>query len=310
MANKIILLLGLLFCAALPFNCTQGYEVANILSNNNNISVYFEPADIKYPVVVLHGILSSAPKMQEFSDWLSATFDVEVFNLEIGDGEDTSINVQMEEQLNLLCATIYAISELKYGFHFIGMSQGGLLARGYVERCNDYPVVNLITMVSPHGGVIEATLIYMYTDYMQEHFSVANYWRNPKELPIYYEKSYYLAIVNNERKTVMSSIHKERLSSLDNFVMIWSTNDETVNPRESAKFSLYDKDYNLIPIQETELYKNDDLGLRYLDENGRLHIYQTNCSHVEHRDPVCYDQLYPIFSQFLSGDSSNDLIVF
>ena len=32
------------------------------------------------PVVVLHGVASSSPKMVEFSDWISSTFNRTVFN--------------------------------------------------------------------------------------------------------------------------------------------------------------------------------------------------------------------------------------
>ena len=107
------------------------------------------------PIVVLHGVASSAPNMNVFSSWLEKTFNTKVFNIELGNGFKTSLYSPLTEQLNELCSTIYAIDELKDGFNFIGMSQGGLLARGYTEQCNKYPVLNLITMVSPHGGVIE-----------------------------------------------------------------------------------------------------------------------------------------------------------
>jgi hypothetical protein len=82
-------------------------------------------------------------------------------------------------------------------------------------------------------------------------------------------------------------------------VLIWSTNDDVIIPHESSKFSFYDENYSIIDIRDTELYKLDLLGLKYLDDNNRFHIHETNCSHVEHRDPVCYDQLYEILRYYL-----------
>ena len=62
-------------------------------------------------------------------------------------------------------------------------------------------------------------------------------------------------------------------------VLIWSPNDEVVNPPESAKFSFYDKDYlAIIPVEDTKIYINDLLGLKYLNENNMFHLYQTNCT--------------------------------
>ena len=92
---------------------------------------------------------------------------------------------------------------------------------------------------------------------------------------------------------------KQNIISLSNFVMIWSPNDEIIYPSESGKFSFLDKDMNIIPIEETELYKEDTLGLKYLDDKERLHIYETNCSHVDHRNPVCFNELYDIFKYYI-----------
>jgi palmitoyl-protein thioesterase len=268
--------------------------------NNNNIINYFDNSDIyTIPVVVLHGVASSAGKMVEFSDWISNTFNRKVFNIEIGNGESTSLYTPLPEQLFLLCNILYSITELENGFDFIGMSQGGLLARGYVERCNKFPVLNLITMVSPHGGVKNGLTLNMYTDFLQEHLSVAGYWRDPTEMVTYLDKCVYLPLLNNERNSSISFEQKENIKSLQNFVLIWSSEDTTVVPPESAKFSFYDEDYKVIDIRDTELYQLDLLGLKYLDEIDGFHVHETNCSHVEHRDPVCYDQIYEILKFYL-----------
>ena len=251
------------------------------------------------PIVVLHGVASSAPNMNVFSDWLEKSFNTKVFNIEIGNGFKTSLCSPLIEQLNELCSTIYAIDELKDGFNFIGMSQGGLLARGYTEQCNKYHVLNLITMVSPHGGVIEEINIDMYSGFWQKHISVASYWRDPHNLDNYIDKCSYLPIINNEKITLISEIQKKNIKSLKNFILIWSENDDVVNPPESGKFSFYDYNYNIIDIEETLLYKEDLLGLKYLDKKNGFHIHETNCTHVQHRDPICFYQLYNIFKLYL-----------
>jgi palmitoyl-protein thioesterase len=251
------------------------------------------------PIVVLHGVASSAPNMDEFSSWLETTFNTKVFNIEIGNGFKTSLYSPLTEQLNELCSTIYEIDELKDGFNFIGMSQGGLLARGYTEQCNKYPVINLITMVSPHGGVFEDINIDMYSPFAQKHLSLSGYWRDPKKIDTYLDKCSYLPIVNNEKITLISEIQLKNIKSLKNFILIWSENDDVVDPPESGKFSFYDYNYNIINIEETNIYKQDLLGLKYLDEKNGFHIHETNCTHVQHRDPICFPQLYTIFKLYL-----------
>ena len=252
------------------------------------------------PVVVLHGVESSSEKMVPFCDWLTENYDVKVFNIEIGNGEKTSLYTPLPKQLEELCATIYKIDELEEGFNFIGMSQGGLLARGYVEQCNLYPVTNLITLVTPHGGeFIKTITTNFYTDFFQKHLSVAGYWRNPLDLPAYLSKCSYLPILNNEIETDESSEQLEQISKLEHFIMIWSPYDTVLSPPESGKFSFYDEELKVISLEDSDLYKKDLLGLKYLNENGKLKAYETNCSHVDHRNPVCFPQLYPILKQYL-----------
>ena len=257
---------------------------------------------VNYPVVVLHGLESSSREMVPLCDWLETTFDTVVFNMEIGNGERTSMYTSIESQLNILCISIYEIDALKSGFDFIGMSQGGLLARGYVERCNSFPVRNLITLVAPHGGVFWPNTKnngLMYNDFFQNHISIASYWRNPTVLDIYLTCS-FLALLNNEYWCEKESpLHRRNISNLSNFVMIWSPADKVLDPPESGKFSFFDEDFEVIPLEETELYKKDALGLKHLNFLDGLHTYETNCSHVDHRNPICFPQLEAILKRFL-----------
>lgn len=255
------------------------------------------------PIVVLHGLESSSQQMIPLCEWLENTFDKTVYNMEIGNGEKTSMYTSLHDQLGELCSSIYDIDDLSLGFDFIGISQGGLLARGYVERCNSYPVRNLITFVAPHGGIFFMNMKnsgLMYNDFFQNHVSIASYWRNPNMLETYLTSCSYLPLINNEFWCEKESpIHRRNIRNLSNFVMIWSPMDKVVDPPESGKFSFFDKDFNVIPLEETDLYKNDDLGLKFLNYIGGLHMYETNCSHVDHRNPVCFDQIEEILNKFL-----------
>jgi palmitoyl-protein thioesterase len=272
------------------------------LSGKPSLSIVESPRSIvePLPLVVLHGLDSSSEKMLNLCEWLVLTFDVPVFNLEIGNGAKTSMYSPLTTQLDNLCDLIYSITELRDGFDFLGMSQGGLLARGYVEQCNEYPVRNLFTFVSPHGGEFKSNLhINMYSELFQKHLSIASYWRNPRELPLYFDNCTYLPILNNEFAHQTADDQRQNLIQLENFVLIWSPHDKVLTPPESAKFSFYDEEFNVVALEDTDIYKNDTLGLKYLNEQGRFHVYETNCSHVDHRNPICFSQLYNVLRNFL-----------
>jgi palmitoyl-protein thioesterase len=255
-----------------------------------------------YPTVLMHGVLANKGNMDELKNLLEMNFNIDVYNMEIGNGVGTSLFTSMETQLQILCDEIYKIDALKNGFNFIGMSQGGLLARGYVEYCNEYPVKNLITLVSPNGGVFYKTSISenYYEPLQQNSLSITNYWRDPYRYDLYLTNSTYLATLNQE---ICTKLYHNDLDVLDNFVMVWSPFDEIIMPPESGKFSLLflDSTDNLqsVELTDTELYKSGSLGFLKLNKENRLKIFATDCTHSQHKETACFHQLKPIFQQYL-----------
>jgi palmitoyl-protein thioesterase len=264
---------------------------------NDDDLIYQTNTDI--PTVLLHGVLANKDNMNELKEMLEMNFHIKVYNLELGNGAPYSLYNSMNVQLKSLCDLIYSMDELKNGFNFIGMSQGGLLARGYVEYCNLYPVKNLITLVSPNGGIFYKNDIAdnFYEPSKQEELSIADYWRDPYRYEIYKTNSTYLSQLNNE---VLANTNN--LDILDNFIMVWSPRDEVIEPPESAKFSMYfleNNELKLFNLEETELYQNNFLGLKTMNEQKRLYFYETDCLHSEHREPECFHKLKHIFEKFL-----------
>lgn len=263
---------------------------------NNTIS-------LNLPVAVLHGIASSKEQMSEFSSWIADTYDVDVYNIEIGDGYNTSLNTPLNIQVEMLCDLISTMSELQNGFNFIGMSQGGLIARAFVQRCNYPPVKNLITLVSPHGGEYDSdyllNIIDLYNPILQLTTSYAGYWRDPRRMYDYRTKCTFLPDINIDKLTGQRLKYKYNLERLENFVMVWSPNDEVIKPASSGKFDVYNKDLDVVDLTYSEMYINDYIGLKTLNETNRLWSFQTTCSHTEHKMPSCHSQLIPILNKFL-----------
>jgi palmitoyl-protein thioesterase len=281
------------------------------------------------PIVLLHGITSDTNELAPVAEWLKTRMPNPVYNIEIGNGKRNSLFKTMDWQLKELCMAIYNIPELEGGFHFIGMSQGGLLARGYVQRCNRFPVRNLITWVSPHAGVYGFNEVYfdwkkVYTPLYQRLYSFSGYWKDPYQYETYLANSIFLPYLNNESPNMEAyaergfdfQTNRERITSLENFVMIWSGNDDVITPPQSGRFEFYDivcgtretpgcqeliasDSLKIQNFFNSSQYRKNLLGLRTLYMNGKLHILETNCTHSGHKTAECFPQLEELTFPFL-----------
>ena len=107
------------------------------------------------PVVFLHGMgdASSNPGMQSMCRTASDMYPgLYVVCANVADGL-ASITTPIAEQVDELADLVKADARLANGFHAVGLSQGGLVLRGYVERHNDPPVRRLISVCTPHAGI-------------------------------------------------------------------------------------------------------------------------------------------------------------
>eukprot|EP00049_Salpingoeca_infusionum_P001223 m.46356 g.46356 ORF g.46356 m.46356 type:complete len:317 (-) comp10918_c0_seq2:777-1727(-) len=256
------------------------------------------------PVVIMHGILGSAERVDIIADWIrEAIPGIYVHNMEVGNGAGNSMNWPMDRQVATFCENIYLDPKLERGFNLIGFSQGGLIARGYIERCNKFPVINFMSWTSPQGGQfggiqdIIAPELYVlfnaapYSDAFRN-LSLSGYWRDPYRLPEYLEKSSFLADINNEREQ-KNQQYKNNIMSLKTMMLLYSTLDQVVSPPESAAFAVFQAWTGpgskgvVIPLFERDLYQEDWLGLRVLNDTQRLVVAESDCEHHEHPTEAC-----------------------
>ena len=121
----------------------------------------------------MHGILSNVENMNEMKNYLESEFKLDVIVPEIGNGKANSFNIKLSKQGDMLCDMLNSNILLENGFNYVGISQGGILGRYYVEKCGNYQVNNLITLVSPHGGVYYDNIpINMYNNFSQYFYSI------------------------------------------------------------------------------------------------------------------------------------------
>lgn len=210
------------------------------------------------------------------------------------------------KEVEYVCEQLSSIPELKQGFDAIGFSQGGLFMRALIQRCSSVSVHNLITFGSPHMGVLELPMCkphdwlckkknevlkkQVWHDNIQKSIIPAQYFRDPYEYDNYVFHSNFLADVNNELVQEFNPSYGEKLNKLSKFVMVVFTKDTTVVPKESASFNDWDTIFDrTIPFDKTSLYENNLLGLKTMNEDGKLAFLEIEEDHMVISDAFLAD---------------------
>ena len=120
----------------------------------------------------------------------------------------------------------------------------------------------------------------------------------------YLEANHFLASINNEVSGARNQTYARNLASLNHLVLVLFTEDKTVVPKETSWFgseadvppddfaiqgplSLVDR--VVIPMHLQPLYKEDWIGLRDLDDNGRIIFESCVGEHMQMGD--CWERL-------------------
>ena len=240
------------------------------------------PISSAYPTILIHGIFSNKNELTEVNNYLQNA-GYETYNMEIGNGKLDSIFMNMNKQCEVFSNNIEALNLKSDKINLLGISQGGLIARCYLERYSDKikKVNSLITWATPHMGL-----------YDKMDYSFIGYWKDPYNYKNYLEKNTFLPYINNELVHNESEKYKSNLQSLSNFVLFWSSIDTVITPIESSQFEFYniriaEKEKKLViqPLVESEVYKT--LGLNELDE--KLHLYEIDCIHNKFKERMCFE---------------------
>ena len=135
-----------------------------------------------------------------------------------------------------------------------------------------------------------------YVPWIQDLISPAQYWHDPLNISSYLAGSHYLAPINNELE-VVNEAYRAKMEELENFVMVMFNQDEIVVPKESAHFRFYrpGQDVELEALEDSALYQDNLIGLKTLNEQGKLHFFAVDGKHVQ----IDYDWVAEYIIPFL-----------
>lgn len=181
----------------------------------------------------------------------------------------------------------------------MGLSQGGLLARYIAEEC-DMPgtVRNMLTAGGPHMGVDAIPGCFtgfacdvanflakrvVYFSFAQNWFAPAGYFRDVNDMKTYEKDSVFLPSMNNEQIStgMLGNVRKDRFQSLNAAMLVMFEDDSVLYPKETAWFQQLDTHGNVLPLNGTDFYNNDFIGLKNLTESGKVQYVSLPGDHLQ-----------------------------
>ncbi len=256
------------------------------------------------PIVLVHGAVSTEKDMEPTIYFIRKYMgdDVYIKNIVPPHGFISS-NSNIYTLIESMRDQVINDPKLQNGFNVIGHSQGALVARYYVERYNNPQVFTYISWGGAQQGVFgipgtfdnylkwldsfeEQAHKLFYSWFFQKFVSLASYWHDTLHYEKYIKKSCFLPYLNNEIDHQHAALFKENICKLTNMVLVQSSNDDIVEPLISCHFGFYKKGSktDIEKIFDTEIYKNDTLGLKTLHETGRLHLRFAKCAHFLYQE--------------------------
>ena len=268
----------------------------------------FAAAAKVYPSALAHGMGDSCfnAGMKEITALVGKTLDTYATCVPTGAtlAEDTNNGffMTMNKNVDAFAAAVRNDTGLAGGFNCVGFSQGNSVCRGYVQRYNDPPVRNVLSV---HGTVVGVAAFphcdptglmgpvcrlvaslagdAAYTSLTQGLLFQIDYYRDPLRVTSdAYKAHSELAAWNNEGN-VVNETYKRNFVSVDKWVMIKASKDTMIHPNEGEHWGAF-ADGSLkkvLPMRETPWYVEDLFGLKTVDERGGIFFNATAGDHMQ-----------------------------
>ncbi|CAL6099635.1 Palmitoyl-protein_thioesterase [Hexamita inflata] len=184
----------------------------------------------------------------------------------------------------------------------IGHSQGGLVARAYIQLYSGekgHPRVrNFISLAGAQGGFycgdncpdfgstfnkwMKAAQKAMYSNFLQVRVTPAGFWRDPYKYSKYQKQCGVLAKINGECLGQTEGAGKANMLKLSKYYNMYSAIDEILLPSTSGNFAMYEPETgNILELEQNPIYTEDRIGLKQLKTQGKLVQCRRDIYHMD-----------------------------
>jgi palmitoyl-protein thioesterase len=267
-----------------------------------------------YPIAVFHGIIDGCD-MKNTSmlvNDLKRDLGVHVECLEIGNGFWDSMMKPIDQQVEIACESIKSNPHFQDKFSILGISQGTLIGRYIIEKCDiKGQVMRYMSFDGPQMGVgfipkincgtfcdwivnLTVPMAYKFKDTI----APMEYLKYKYDRSYYDEHDVFLKMLNNDYEKYEDRDQEiyRRFTSLEKVKLIKSREDSVIVPRESCWFEFYDRDgKTIIPLEESDFYIQDYIGLRKLIEEGKVTFTEFAEEHVLYHIKEYQEEIVPFF---------------
>lgn len=214
-----------------------------------------------------------------------------------------SIFTELGPQVDEFAKLVQGDPKLANGFNVVGLSQGNLVVRGYIEAYNDPPVKKFINICGPNFGIGTCPDNFLYKlicplwklgPYTAK-LAFSDYWKDATDEKTYLSKSRWLAYLDNDKTSTNSSMYKKNFASLEKLVLVQALNDTIVVPKASELFGFWEwgQTKSIVPMEETEGYKKDFIGLKTLNEGKKIDTYHFIGDHLRFSNEFWKGKILP-----------------
>lgn len=261
------------------------------------ISIYSIP-----PIAVFHGVNEGCDSGVGINlvRKLQRDLGVYVECIETASGKWGSIFNSMEYLGQDACDQIMSNPNFDGDFQVLGISQGNLVARYVIEKCPmNGKVVKYLSYEGPQMGVGSIPLFdcgyscdiindlvgkFILKTFFRNYFAPGSYYRPRHNNADYIKYNTFLRDLNNEMD-VKNPEYKKRFLMIQKMLILKGSVDEIITPISSSYFEYWDDEgKEIVPLKESKFYKEDFIGLRQLDEEGKVQFGVCKGKHMDYSD--------------------------
>jgi palmitoyl-protein thioesterase len=267
-----------------------------------------------YPIAVFHGIADGCEwkNTSMLVNDLKRDLGIHVECIEVGNGFWDSMMKPIDQQVELACESIKSNPNFQDKFSILGISQGTLIGRYIIEKCDiKGQVMRYMSFDGPQMGVgfvpkincgtfcdwvlnLTVPMAYKFKDTI----APMEYLKYKYDRSYYDEHDVFLKKLNNDYENYEDRDQEiyRRFTSLEKVKLIKSREDSVIVPRESSWFEFFDKDgKTIIPLVESDFYIQDYIGLRKLIEEGKVTFTEFAEEHVLYHIKEYQQEIVPFF---------------